>query len=48
MSGFEIVIPKEYPYVILAAAILAVECFIVGMVAVAPNRFAIFTKEYMS
>ena len=47
-SALSIVLPKEYPLILLACCILCIECFLMGMIAVAPARFSIFNKEYMN
>ena len=46
-SAISIVLPKEYPLILLACCIICIECFLMGMVAVAPARFSIFNREYM-
>ena len=46
-GAMTIVLPKEYPLVLLSAVILCIECFLIGMFVVAPARFRTFTKEYM-
>ena len=43
-----IVLPAEYPLVLLACVILCIECFFMGMIFVAPARFGLFNKEFMS
>jgi len=43
-----IILPKEFPMVLLAGAILCLECFVIGVAVVVPTRLRIFTKEYMS
>ena len=46
-TALTIVLPKEYPLVLLAGVILCIECFLMGMVFVAPARFGTFNAEYM-
>ena len=46
-TAFSVVLPKEYPLVLLGCVILCIECFMMGMLFVAPARFRTFTKEYM-
>ena len=46
-TSLSIVVPKEYPLILLACAILCVECFSMGFV-VARARVKTFTKEFMS
>ena len=45
-TSLSIVVPKEYPLILLACAILCIECFSMGFV-VASARFRTFTKEFM-
>ena len=42
-----IVLPKEYPLILLSCCILCIECFLMGMIAVAPARFSIFNSDYL-
>ena len=46
-DAFTLVLPKEYPLVLLACVILCIECFLMGMCVVAPARFRTFNKEFM-
>ena len=48
VSALSVVLPKEYPLVLLACVILCIECFLMGMVAVAPARFGLFNKDFMA
>ena len=47
VQAISIVLPKEYPLVLMACCILCVECFMMGMLFVAPARFRIFNADYM-
>ena len=47
VDAFTVVLPKEYPLVLLACVILCIECFLMGMCVVAPARFRTFNKEFM-
>ena len=47
-SSLSIVLPKEYPLILLACCILCVECFMMGMLFVAPARFKkAFNADFM-
>ena len=46
-AGYTVVLPKEYPLILLSGVILCIECFLIGMIVVARSRFSIFTKEFM-
>ena len=41
------VLPKEYPLIVLSCVILCIECFLLGILVVAPARFKHFNKEFM-
>ena len=43
-----VILPREFPLVLLAGAILCAECFIISMVVVVPARLRTYTKEFMS
>ncbi len=43
-----VVLPKEFPMVLLAGAILCLECFAIGMIVCVPARLKVFTKEFMA
>ena len=45
-EAFTVVLPKEYPLVLLGCVILCIECFMMGMI-VGKARFRIFTKDFM-
>ena len=47
-ATLSIVLPKEYPLILLGCVILCIECFAMGMVAVAPRRMKHFNKEFMA
>ena len=47
VAAMSIVVPKEYPLVILSAVILCVECYLLGFIAVAPVRGKFMTKEFL-
>ena len=46
-TTWSVVLPQEYPLVLLGCVILCVECFLMGFIFVAPARMRTFTKEYM-
>ena len=46
-AGFTMVLPKEYPLVILGCLILCLECFLMGFCVVGPARARTFNKEFM-
>ena len=46
-GAYTVVLPKEYPLILLACVILCIECFLIGMCVVPPKRFKYFTKEFM-
>ena len=46
-SALTVVLPKEYPLILLSCVILCIECFMLGPLVVAPARFRTFTKEFM-
>lgn len=48
MSAVTITLPKEFPLVLLAGAIICFECFAIGMAVVLPARMKTFTKEFMA
>ena len=43
----EVIVPKEFPLVLLACTILCLECWLIGFVVVVPARFKTFNKEHM-
>ena len=43
-----VVLPSEYPLVMLACVILTIECFMLGPTVVGPARFRVFNKEFMA
>ena len=43
----QIVVPEEFPYVLLAGCILTIECFVIGATIVKP-RTRCFDKKFMS
>ena len=43
-----IVLPSEYPLVLLAGVILCIECFMLGPALIGPTRFRIFNREFMA
>ena len=43
----EIVIPKEYPLVLLCLFVLCFECWLISFIVVVPARTRTFTKEFM-
>ena len=43
----EIIVPKEYPYVLLSIAMLCFTCFIVQFAAVIPARLRTFNAKFM-
>ena len=45
--SLSIVLPTEYPLILLAAVILTIECFMLGPLLIGPTRFRIFNKEFM-
>ena len=47
-TPINLVIPREYPWIILSCVILCIECFLVGIFVVAGARFKYFTKEFMA
>ena len=47
-NEISLVLPKEYPLILLACCMLCIECFLMGMIAVAPARFGIFNKEFLA
>ena len=46
-GAFTVVLPKEYPLILLSCVVLCIECFLIGMCVVAPKRFKYFNKEFM-
>ena len=44
---YTLIVPTEYPLVLLACLILTIECFLLGPVVVGPARFKAFNKEFM-
>ena len=47
-TTLQIVLPKEYPLVVLGCVILCIECFMIGMIAVGSARKRTFTKEFLT
>ena len=47
VEGLKLVVPREYPIVILACVVLCIECFVFGMIFVAPARVKTFNAEFM-
>ena len=47
-TALTVVLPKEYPLILLACCVICIECFLMGMIAVAPARFSIFNAEFMA
>ena len=47
-TTLSIVLPKEYPLVLLSCVILCMMCFLMGFVVVARARFSTFTKEFLA
>ena len=45
-TGMVIVLPKEYPLIVLACALICGLCFLTGFMMPLP-RFTIFSKDYM-
>ena len=43
----EVIVPKEYPLVLLAGTILCLECWLIGFIVVVPARMKTFTEEHM-
>ena len=46
-TGMVIVIPKEYPLIILACTIICALCFLTGFCATGPKRASLFNAEFM-
>ena len=46
MAAFTLVVPKEYPFVILACVVLAIECFVFTFVVVR-WRVKTFSKKFL-
>ena len=46
-AAFTVVLPKEYPLILLSGVILCIECFLIAMLVTARARFSIFNKEFM-
>ena len=42
-----IIVPKEYPMVLLSGALLGLECFLIGF-SIVPARLKTFNKEFMA
>ena len=47
-TPMNLVLPREYPFILLSCVILCIECFMVGMIVVGGARFKYFTKEFMA
>lgn len=47
MPAWEIVLPKEYPLVLLSATLITVMCFMLAPLVIKPARDRTFTKEFM-
>ena len=47
-SAMQIVLPQEYPLILLGCVILCCECFLLGPIVIAPARFGTFTSEFMA
>ena len=47
-SFMQVVLPSEYPLILLGCVILCCECFLMGPIVIAPARFGTFTKEFMA
>ena len=45
-TGMVIVLPKEYPLIVLACALICAVCFLTGFMISLP-RFTIFSKDFM-
>ena len=47
MVNSVIVLPTEYPLILLACVFLCIECFLIGPLVVSKARFSAFNKEFM-
>ena len=47
IPAWEIVLPKEYPLVLLSATIVTTLCFLLAPLVIKPARDRTFTKEFM-
>ncbi len=47
-ANLTVVLPQEYPYIVLACAIICFECLIIGTCMQGGARFKTFTEEFMT
>ena len=47
-EGMKVVLPREYPLILLACAIICAYTFIISIVLPVPARRKYFTKEFMA
>ena len=47
-AGISLVVPREYPLILLSCVILCIECVVFAMAFVAPARMKYFNKEFMA
>ena len=44
----QIVIPQEYPIILLTCVVFCIQCFFLGPTVISPARFRTFNKEFMA